>query len=238
MPAGTRSTSASASGDDDSTVEKVVSKMITSQTFVELASQIRACIASEFQVQLKVFSEKVVQLENELSDTKSDLSKISTELDVVKSELLAVKTELKTSKDETEQYSRRNSLRIFGVPETANEDVTSIVAALCKDHLELPITTDMIDCAHRLPAKEGETRPIIVKFIARNVKNLIFKSKKRLKGSKIVICEDLTKYRQQLLKECIKMYGSKQVWTSECNIFVKRGPKDIKRIKSPSDLNN
>ncbi|XP_031342268.1 uncharacterized protein LOC116170183 [Photinus pyralis] len=227
MPTDTRSNI-----DEDAVVEKVVSKVVTSQSFIALLStQIRACIAEEFQNQIKVFSEKVVRLENDLSQTESELSK-------VKIELAETKEALRVYKDETEQYSRRNSLRFFGVPEINKEDVPTVIATLCSERMHLNITTDMIDIAHRLPGKEGKNRPIIVKFISRHAKNLIFRSKKQLKGSSIVIREDLTKARQQLLKECATRYGSKCVWTSDCKIFVKRGPNDIKRINNLSDLNH
>ncbi|KAK9729452.1 hypothetical protein QE152_g15939 [Popillia japonica] len=67
----------------------------------------------------------------------------------------------------------------------------------------------MIDCCHRLPGKQPNHRPILVKFVTRDIKKRVYANKKKLKGSKIVIREDLTAYNNQPNKK--KLKGSKIV---------------------------
>jgi hypothetical protein len=138
-------------------------------------------------------------------------------------------------KDDLEQYTRKNSLRIFGVPEQKNENTDEVVSNICKNKLGIDVPAHLIDCSHRLPGREPYHRPIIVKFISRNTKKNVFTKKRLLKGSNIVITEDLTKLRYQLMKNASKKFGPKNVWSSDGKIFVKLD-NSIKVIRSNDDL--
>lgn len=144
-------------------------------------------------------------------------------------------SQLKQINDDLEQYTRQNSLRIYGVPEQQGENTDLTVIQICREKLKINLTLDMIDVSHRLPGKEGVHKPIIVKFVSRNTKKSIYNKKRMLKNSKIVIAEDLTKRRNQLLKEAKRRLGHKNAWSSDCKIFVKYN-NDIKRISSMNDL--
>ena len=53
--------------------------------------------------------------------------------------------------DDLEQYSRRNSLRIEGIPERKDEDlVSTVMGVLDAMNLEPVVTIDSINRAHRL----------------------------------------------------------------------------------------
>ena len=58
--------------------------------------------------------------------------------------------QLKT--DEMEQYSRRNTLRVSGVPESENDDIVDSMLHLFNGKLELdpPFTYENIDRIHRV----------------------------------------------------------------------------------------
>jgi hypothetical protein len=47
--------------------------------------------------------------------------------------------------NENEQYSWRNNIRIFGLPEAKEENCYKIVIDLCKDKLKIDVTSDDID---------------------------------------------------------------------------------------------
>ena len=49
----------------------------------------------------------------------------------------------------------------------------------------------------------------------------VYGAKKNLKGTSIVIREDLTGTRLKLIKEAVETYGSHNVWTMEGNIFAR-----------------
>ncbi|KAK5645688.1 hypothetical protein RI129_004152 [Pyrocoelia pectoralis] len=116
----------------------------------------------------------------------------------------------------------------------SNENTDRIIIDLCKDKLNIDLKPEAIDCSHRLYAKEGNHKPILVKFTSKNSKNLVYKNKSKLKGSKIVIKEDLTKLRHQLFKETVKKFD-KPVWTTDGKILVNIN-NSIKHVKTFADL--
>lgn len=91
----------------------------------------------------------------------------------------------------------------------------------------------MIDCSHRLGKRENGNRPVIVKFCSRNTKHKVYNNKRKFKGTKIVVREDLTEKRHSLMREVQKKYGT--VWSSEGNIFAKVREK-IYKITNYSDF--
>ncbi|KAK9738985.1 hypothetical protein QE152_g9447 [Popillia japonica] len=133
------------------------------------------------------------------------------------------------------QYSRRNSLRIYGLPLVSNENTDDTVIRFCKEKLQLEIKKEMIDCSHRLGKDENRSKPLLVKFVNRNIKNEIYRKKSKLKGTKLVIREDLTLKNIQLMKSARDKFNT--AWTNNCNIFTKVNGK-IYKIGSYSDINN
>lgn len=201
--------------DDDVLIKKVIEKVLSSDILrKELLSKIRSEIIAEYKEELQALNEKVVQLEANLA---------------------ASRNEMKKHTDELEQYSRRNNVRIFGVPEDRNENIGTVVSNFCKEKLHLDISPQLMDSCHRLPGKESLHRPIIVKFVSHATKLAVLSKKKELKGTKLVIREDLTKTRNFLLKEAAKKFGSRSVWSNNGKVFAKVDKK-ITIITSLSDI--
>lgn len=73
---------------------------------------------------------------------------------------------LESRVDEAEQYSRRNTIEIHGVPVERNEDVISVVKNVGRA-LDYPVEDNMIDACHRLRATGGRTPGIVVKMVRR-----------------------------------------------------------------------
>ena len=63
-----------------------------------------------------------------------------------------------------EQYSRRDCLLLYGIPENKNEKTDDLCFAIINEHLELSITEADIERTHRTE----KSRPIIVKFVRYN----------------------------------------------------------------------
>ncbi|KAK4887256.1 hypothetical protein RN001_003527 [Aquatica leii] len=105
--------------------------------------------------------------------------------------------------DNLEQYGRRRNLRIFGVPENKNKSVEDTVIEVFKYKLNIALPNYSIDVVHRLPSKEGKRSSIMVRFTQMSMLNLIYNNKTKLKGTNIVIKEDLTKKRTMLMKEAL-----------------------------------
>ena len=166
--------------------------------------------------------------------------------------------------DDLEQYSRRNSLRIEGIPERKDEDVVgTVMGVLNAMHLEPGVTIDSIDRVQRLGVwKQSNTKPrvMLVKLSTYRVRQHIFSAKKKLKTisltprsheesqgastpnnaqAKLFINEDLTQYRSKLLNECRVAKKKKYIldcWSFDGRIMIRTKSGKIMTIKSKNDL--
>lgn len=136
-----------------------------------------------------------------------------------------------------EQYSHRNNLIVYGIPEEANENIHTVIRRLAVA-LQFPEwSSRLLDAAHRM-GRRGEKgpRPIIIKFLSRFDKE-DFIRKRRVRRNltavdlgfasenSIYVNESLTPSTRNLLqrtRQSAKEKGYEQVWTSNCTIFVRK----------------
>ena len=81
----------------------------------------------------------VLPLQKEISCLKDELAKLKSELD-----------EVKAKANNNKQYSRRNSIRIFGQNEEEGEDCYAKVVDLCGNVLEIEVGRNELDRVHRV----------------------------------------------------------------------------------------
>ena len=128
--------------------------------------------------------------------------------------------------DDLEQYGRSNCLIIHGcenvpdskpgkTPET-EKYVCNIINSNLK--LESPLQVQDLDIAHPLPSKKGT--PIIIKFLRKTQRNEIYRKKRLLKGTKMIITESLTKRRLQLLEKARTAFNNCPVWSWKGEVYV------------------
>ena len=179
---------------------------------------------------------------NELNGIKEALLKLQQMIDSTMKRLSAVERR----QDDLEQYSRSNCLVIHGcenVPKSKSGKYLEIENFVCNtlnEHLQIdsPLQANDLDIAHPLPSKKGT--PVIVKFIRRTQKNEVYRKKRLLKGTKMIITESLTKRRLQLLEKARLEFKQCPVWSWKGEIFVFHNNKkkviddfiDITKIKS------
>ena len=179
---------------------------------------------------------------------------------VFASEIASLRKELNDFKfklDEMEQYSRRNCLKITGIPEEKNENtdklVLNVINNLILNENNDKITTKDISRSHRVgkfdPSRR-KTRDIIVKFISYRERARVYANKKNLKSynrnptkqtGPIFVNEALTSRRSELYGKTRQLVKRKKIdssWTYEGRIFVKlcgpRGKKIV--VNSLEDL--
>ena len=150
---------------------------------------------------------------------------------------------LDSSLDDLNQYGRRNCLVLHGL--SANTDLPNSqsnykefldkIIKKINDNLSLNLSSNNIDIAHPLPVTKNGKTPVIIKFLRRSDRNLVYQNKRHFSKSGLAITESLTKKRLQLLKEAGSLLGQENVWTSNgtifCNINAKR-----EVIKTQDDL--
>ena len=129
--------------------------------------------------------------------------------------------------------SNNNCLLFHGVPETdadtSSADTTESVISLCQGKLDVNVSRELIDRSHRLgqrhvgPSGEYKPRPIIVKFRSYETRRLVFSAKRRLKGTKFVVTENLTRRRNDLLKKVRSLDTVSCAWTTDGRIVCLLG---------------
>jgi hypothetical protein len=152
--------------------------------------------------------------------------------------------EVKADLDEQEQYTRRDSLEVRGVPITVDEDIDEIIQSIGK-LLDVEIDDSDISVSHRLPSRARGTSTgakfppaIIVKFTNRNIRDELYRSRSKLKSfdindiglgrygnEKIYIQESLTAKRKKLFKECLEIRKNaryKFIWTYYGTIYLRK----------------
>nr|XP_047135285.1 uncharacterized protein LOC124812530 [Hydra vulgaris] len=121
----------------------------------------------------------------------------------------------------SEDRSRRNNLRIVGIPENANEswDETEekVQNLLCN---KLGVKGIEIERAHRVgPKKEAQSRTIILKLLRFKDKSNILKETHKLKGLSIYVNEDFSQETASLRKKLFT--EAKKRKSKEENVIVR-----------------
>ena len=106
--------------------------------------------------------------------------------------------------------------------------------------LDENISVSDLDRTHRLgkPGGRRGPRPIIAKLLRHNDKARIFRKKKMLKGSRIMLTERLTPRRAVFLRYAREKFGGFNVWTRDGDIYIKSedGISDLRTCCDPTKL--
>lgn len=141
--------------------------------------------------------------------------------------------------DNMEMRSRRKMLLFHGIAEQKSEVTAQIVADVIQQSLEVPdFTVESIKRCHRIGRSSGthKPRPILVKLDRVALRDKIWFSKTKLKGSGQTISEFLTKARHEVFMAARERVGVSKAWTKEGYIYVLDAHGSPQRISSCSDL--
>lgn len=200
-------------------IKKIVEKV--SKALIENENFIKAMVNQIVQEVSAVYEDKFAEMKKEFIMLQDDNVKLNKKIDFL------------------EQNSKMNKLRILGVPEDENlkENCPDKLINIFNNTLKLNLTVNDIYSSYRIRTKlnkftadknvDKKPRPIIVEFYQRNVKNLVFRHKRHLKSTGIIIHEDLTPTRYNLWKKSISAFGLKNVWTVDGTIYASLDNKNI-----------
>ena len=175
--------------------------------------------------------------------------------------------DLEVALDYHEQYSRRNSLRLFGLVERENEDITKrTIDALNESmnpKLSRPLRFEEIDRIHRVGPRDKPSRPVLVKGLNPNPRRPRWderadasssidtdltgtadKPHQQSQGTRtqvIFLNEDLTQTRARLLYNCRVAKRKKLInacWSSDGTILIKNIANKVIVIKTLKELND
>jgi len=200
----------------------------------------------ELNTKMESNQKQINSLDNDRKKTKENCVKLSNEL-----------AQLKSNLDEMEQYIRRESLEIRGIPVTQDEDTSEIVRKI-GDLIDVDIEESDISVSHRLPPPKNNhfkqlDPAIVVKFVRRDVRDQLYSARKHLRDKsttdlgferraprKIYISESLTRSKHSLLNQCLKKkkeLNYRFLWTHYGKILMrKNGSSSVITITSEKDF--
>nr|CAI5825339.1 unnamed protein product [Callosobruchus analis] len=131
---------------------------------------------------------KVAELEQKLEKFETDNSSVIAD---IKEEMAIVKTEndyLMKNFDQLDQQSRLSNVGIFLLKEQAGKDLEAEIIKLVDSKLGVQIKMeDIVLCKRLGKIIEGKTRGILLKLSSTKLKQRVYNSKKRLKGTGVVM---------------------------------------------------
>ncbi len=167
----------------------------------------------ELRAQVTEKTNAISDLENNVVMLSNELDKANARVDVCESKI----TDLENKLEESEQYSRRTSLRFSGDigPLKPGDDYRQLVVDLA-NQAGIPLDKSEVDRAHPVGK---DSKQLIAKFTSYESRRKLYSNKKKFKNVKqrrIYVNEDLTNHRHGLLKQLIELRKRKvidNVWT-------------------------
>lgn len=204
---------------------------------------IKSIIDSAIDSAVDRLNETLMKEINYLKGENSKLKKENVELTqsvaglTEKVEMLEIKT------DANEQYSRRNSFRISGVPEEQTENTDTVVFKLASD-LGVNLDPRDIDRSHRVGMpRAGRNRAIIVKFATYAARRSLYSKRMDLRNKEhwqhTYINEDLTTRRSKLLytaRQYVRAKMLKSAYSADGRIYVKDMTDKTHQLVKDDDL--
>ena len=218
--------------------------METEMEKLQILEELRKIREGQERMQLnqRTILERISEVEKDISGLKEDVQslKIDQSASGQKIDSLGESvSHLKFELNRLEQYSRKSSIRVYGVTETDGERVGEKVIEKIKEEIDADIDAKEIDVVHRVGKKsQDKTRGILVKFVSHKTKEKIMRKKKSAKN--IRISEDLASGTRVMLN---KIHTEKQnvniekAWTIDGRIKYKFRDSDaILEIRSSDDF--
>ena len=190
------------------------------------------------------------RMDAKLQHLKDDLEAKETRIKELENEVEM----LKLKADDQEQYSRRTSVRFYGIPEADDEDPNHPESAI-QDILSKVGLTPVIQRCHRVGPKKRLTdaasshatprrpqhRAVICQFSGQKDKRDTMAKWKAIRDNchGVTVNEDLTRIRAQLAfssRELKRKRKIKDTWTADGKVLVKDNSNRITMIRSMTDL--
>lgn len=176
--------------------------------------------------------DRLCNLESSLETHKKTINKLESHID-----------SLLQKNDALDQYNRRNTFRVSGIPEedTENNLSTKVIDLMnSKMDLRPPLDLSDLEKVHRA-GKKGETEPraVIMKFSSHLPRNRILSGRRSLKGTGIFVNEDLTRPRSALLfraRQAKKSEAIKDCWSSDGRIMIRDNDDEVRNVTNESLL--
>ena len=224
----------------------------------------------------KKFAKEIAELRKLIYDQKIELDSLKASIKetenkntAMEAELFAARNKIEEQEEEIaelyrlqdnlEQYTRKQSLEVCGIPASAYASTEGAVLKIASA-LDVPMSAEDINISHKI--KSNGVGTILVKFQSHKAKSRLYKARTKLKNfrltdifpdvstatrvaagtGRIFINENLTSYRKDLLRKANDKRKDGliiSVWSMDGKIFVKTSPDGAPvRIYEKEDLEN
>lgn len=184
--------------------------LLTEQIVKNVINQLKL----DFQTDIEAHEDRIRKLESGNMEFQCEINR-----------LREINDKLALKQDEQEQYSRRNSVRIFNSKwkETQGEKIQNIVTNFFSTE-EIELGLSDVDRCHRVGKKTRGPRAVLVKFTSYRAKATLMKKSKELRDKNIFVNEDLTNVRYKVLQKALKLKKEgvlTSVWTYDGRIHIR-----------------
>jgi exosome complex exonuclease DIS3/RRP44 len=173
--------------------ENFVRAFLTALSNEDIIAKFRTIISDPLDIQLQQVKKTNEQLTTQISSLKEENKNIRDDLAVWKTKfdekeraIQALQNrvaDLEKQNEQNEQNSRKNNIRVKGLPEKNNEDLVARFKFLARHRMNTELDDMDIDNIHRLgPVRnDGSTRDVIVKFTTYRARHIIYKARSGLR---------------------------------------------------------
>lgn len=188
-------------GDIREIIQETIKELLTDRTFIaSIALQVTDKINIPQQI-----DKKFGEYKQEITNSQKDFQKLSAQV------------------NRMEQDMRKNNVRIYGIPVSQNEEKCTIIDVIRRE-TKMNFTEEKIVTAYRIgKTAENGKRAILVKFSEYKFKEEVMIKRGVLKGTDIIIADDLTRENHDLLKEAVARLGKRNVWSMGGKIYFRNG---------------
>ena len=126
--------------------------------------------------------------------------------------------------NDTEQYNRRNNLRIHGLNIQPDTNCCHAVREFVQSRLHLDLRDEDIDIAHVLPSRgdqpSNRTPAVIVRFQRREKRDNVLRARRILKGTPYSVSEDLTSLNVKTMNRLRNSDRVRKTWSWNGRIYA------------------
>ena len=207
--------------------------------FAKEIAELRKLIYDQ-KIELDSLKASIKETENKNTAMEAELFAARNKIDEQEDEI----AELYRLQDNLEQYTRKQSLEVCGIPASAYASTEGAVLKIASA-LDVPMSAEDINISHKI--KSNGVGTILVKFQSHKAKSRLYKARTKLKNfrltdifpdvstatrvaagpGRIFINENLTSYRKDLLRKANDKRKDGliiSVWSMDGKIFVKTSP--------------
>lgn len=215
----------------DNLQDTLSSELVNLRKEVEIAkaSNYKDAKKSIFDELLQKFNDFENKFLSSLHQIKSDVNKLMEKQEEV----------YRMSESNTNKAYAKNFI-LHGIPESLKEDLMEIVIDLISEKLHCNILKNDINTVYRIGKKEADKRKkpriVVVEFMCQWKRDEVYRCKKCLKGSGLVITEMLTKSTYTVFMK-FRSHFKNQCWTDHGKILVYVN-NNIVVVNEETDLNS